>query len=81
MSKNSKYGNIDPEDLFRYLSDGLSEEERYALEREIQKDPFIEEALEGLSTLGPKQARKDLSRLRSRINKRITGRSSWYGSL
>ncbi|MFC2116666.1 energy transducer TonB [Bacteroidota bacterium] len=76
MSKNRKYSNIDPEDLLRYTSDGMSEEERHAIERKLQKDVFEEEALEGLSSLGAEQARVDLSRLRTRLHRRVTGTSS-----
>ncbi len=71
MSKNNKYGKINPEDLFRYTGNGLSDEERHALERELQKDPFTEEALEGLSSLGAKKVRSDLSRLQTRLRKRV----------
>ena len=73
MSKNKKYENIDPEDLMRYSADGLSDQERHALERESQKDPFMEEAIEGYSSLSADQAREDLSRLQSRLNRRISG--------
>ena len=73
MSKNKKYGNMDPEDFLRYTGDGLSDEERHALEREMQKDPFEEEAIEGLSSLGAEQARDDMSRLQSRLRKRVSG--------
>ncbi len=73
MSKDKKYGNIEPDDFLRYLSDGLSDEERHALEREMQKDPFVEEALEGLSSLSTEEARQDLSRLHSRLRKRVEG--------
>ena len=74
MSKNKKYGNMDPEDLFRYTGDGLSDEERHALEREMQKDPFEEDAIEGLSSLDAEQARDDMSRLQSRLRKRVSGK-------
>ncbi len=76
MSKNSKYGKINPEDLFRYTGNGLSDEERHALERELQKDPFTEEALEGLSSLGVEKARGDLSRLKTRLRRRVTSARS-----
>ncbi|MCK5640978.1 MAG: energy transducer TonB, partial [Gammaproteobacteria bacterium] len=38
-----------------------------------QKDPFEEEAIEGLSSLGAEQARDDMSRLQSRLRKRVSG--------
>jgi hypothetical protein len=81
MSKNKKYRNIDPEDLIRYSTNGLSDEERHALERETQRDSFMEEALEGYSSIHSDQAVQDLSRLQSRLKRRISGRRSmvWVG--
>ena len=81
MSKNKKYRNIDPEDLIRYSTNGLSDEERHALERETQRDLFMEEALEGYSSIHSDQAVEDISRLQSRLKRRISGRRSmvWVG--
>ncbi len=76
MSKDEKYSKPDPDDILRYLSDGLSDEERHALEREMQKDPFMEEALEGLSSLTTEQARQDLSELHYRLRRRVKGSRS-----
>lgn len=76
MSKNKKYGRIDPEDFLRYISGEMSDEERHAIEREIQKDPFAADALEGLSIPDTGEARKDLSKLKARLIKRVAGRRS-----
>ena len=76
MSKNKKYNNIDPEDFLRYINGEMSDEERHAMEREIQKDPFAADALEGISIPGAELAREDLSRLQRRLQKRISGTRS-----
>jgi hypothetical protein len=62
-------------DFFRYRRNEMSGEERNAFERELQRDPFAEEAAEGLNTLSPEEARADLSELRTSLEKRINKRS------
>ncbi len=76
MSKKHKYGNIDHDDLLRYVQGEMSDEDRHALEREIQKDLFTSEALEGLSSIRIEEARADLDKLESQLNKRSSGRKS-----
>ena len=76
MSKSRKYGKMDPKDFLRYSGDGLTDEERHALEREMQKDAFAEEAFEGLSSVSAGEAMKDMYELRSRLGKRVGARSS-----
>jgi hypothetical protein len=80
MSKDNKYRNGDKEDFLRYSGDGLSDEDRHALEREMQKDPFAEEAVEGLSAISPEEAMADISELRDRLNKRTGSQNSvpWF---
>lgn len=82
MPKREKHRKTDPEKVLRYSGDGLSDEERHAIEHELQKDPFLEEALEGLSTLSPEQAREDLNHLKSRLRKKVARRSIpvWIGA-
>ena len=76
MSRNNKYGNIDHEDLRRYIHGEMSDEERHDMERELQKDLFASEALEGLSTQSIEQVREDLEKLENKLNKRVKGRQS-----
>jgi hypothetical protein len=76
MSKDKKYRNRDTEDFLRYSGDGLTDEERHALEREMQKDAFADEAVEGLSTLSQDEAMRDISELRDRLKKRTGIRKS-----
>ena len=76
MSKKNKYGNIDPGDLLRYVQGEMSDEDRHALEREMQKDLFASEALEGLTDQRIEEVREDLDKLENQLNKRVSGRSS-----
>ena len=55
----------------------MSDENRHALEREVQKDLFASEALEGLSTRRIEEVREDLDKLENRMNKRVKGRQSF----
>ena len=51
----------------RYLSGEMSPEERYSFEKEMQKDPFLADAVEGLATITAEEAEKDLAALEDRI--------------
>ncbi|MCF8357833.1 MAG: energy transducer TonB [Prolixibacteraceae bacterium] len=51
------------ETLLRYLKDQLSNRERYEFERELERDPFIAEAFEGLSEHDPLSIERDLKNL------------------
>lgn len=61
--------NIKPtlSDFLRYRENKMTNKERNAFEKELQKDPFLEEAFEGLSQLGTEEVTSDISKLRSRI--------------
>ena len=50
--------------LYRYLNDEMSNREKYAFEREMEKDPFAYEAIEGLQGAAAKDIAKDLAELR-----------------
>jgi hypothetical protein len=86
MTENSRHRNREPEDFLRYTQDQMSEEERNAFERYLQQDPFAAEALEGLSSLMPEEAKDDLARLREKLRQRATRpakiarstRTMWY---
>jgi len=60
-------------DLFRYHSDELSGLERNSFERELQKDPFSEEAAEGFASISQKDALKDMTNLQKRLKTRTGG--------
>ena len=66
---------MDPKAFRDYLSDRMSGEERNAFEKELQKDPFAEEALEGLSSIGEEKLNEDLKDLQSRLQGTGTGRN------
>jgi TonB family protein len=57
-------------DFFRYHRDELTGQERNAFERELQKDPFADEAFDGFSLLSPQDASKDISDIQKRIKLR-----------
>jgi hypothetical protein len=76
MSKKHKYGKADQDDLLRYIHGDLSDEERHALERALQKDLFAAEALEGLSSQHIEQVREDLEKLENQLAKRTRSRKS-----
>jgi outer membrane biosynthesis protein TonB len=66
MKKQSKYK---VNDFLRYLKGEMTNSERNSFEKESQRDPFAEEALEGLETV-PGIADEDLKNLQSRLNRR-----------
>jgi hypothetical protein len=74
MSDKNKNKRVSPGEFFRYLRKELKGSERNSLERELQKDPFAEEAMEGFDLLGPENAAKDFSELKSRLAKRTNRR-------
>lgn len=55
------------EKIKRYLKDLLSDEERYVVEREIEKNPFEKEAMEGLEQISPEEFAWDVKQLQSQI--------------
>ncbi len=57
--------------LLDYLSGKLTGKERNTLEREMEKDPFLADAVEGLTNLNDEQVKKDLLDLNRRIEKRV----------
>src|SRR5450631_1712382 len=63
--------------FFRYHKDELSGEERNSFERDLQKDPFTEEASEGFKSILPESADEDISELDSRLKTRTSGRKSF----
>jgi hypothetical protein len=61
-------------DLERYHRDEMTGEERNSFERELQKDPFAEEAAEGLAAISQESSYKDLTNLQKRIKYRTAGK-------
>lgn len=75
MSERSKNRKKELEDFIRYSQDQMSEEERNALERSLEQDPFDAEAMEGLSSIAPEEIRADLAGLQEQIQKRFVRQS------
>jgi hypothetical protein len=67
-TKRNKSRNMT--DFLRYRKDDMSGEERNSFERDLQKDPFAQEASEGLSLITAAEAEKDLSDLKKKLKKR-----------
>ena len=86
MSEKRKNRKKELEDFLRYSQDQMSEAERNAFERSLEQDPFDAEALEGLSSISPEEAKADLARLQEQMRNRMTGslktirrtRTMWY---
>lgn len=71
MKRNNKYGKARIEDFLRYMKRHMTESERNAFEKELQRNPFAEEALEGLESIGVTESKKDLAHLGKRISHKI----------
>lgn len=67
MSDKNKNKKNRLTDFLRYHSKELSGKERNSFERELQKDPFAEEASEGFSSISHEDVFKDISDLHKRI--------------
>ncbi|HZL77045.1 MAG TPA: energy transducer TonB, partial [Bacteroidales bacterium] len=67
-------------DLLKYMANKMSGKERNSFERELQKDPFVREAAEGLSGISASQAEKDIGLMKKNLEKRVSGRRImiWY---
>lgn len=81
MSEKNKNINSQVSDFFRYHSNLMTDRERNAFEKKLQKDPFSAEASEGFRSLDPEAAERDLAELEERIRKRssVSRRGLWYG--
>lgn len=61
----------------RYVRGEMTKRQENAFQRKLQRDPFAAEAAEGLETLKPDEAMKDLSTLGRRLNSRISRRKRY----
>ncbi|MBK9391123.1 MAG: energy transducer TonB [Bacteroidetes bacterium] len=75
MAKNSENNITSSGDFLRYRNGEMTGEERNAYERKLQKDPFAEEASEGISSISAEDAESDLSELKKKLGTRIRKRS------
>lgn len=64
MKKDNKYNF---KQILSYLGGKLTGRDKNAFEREVQKDPFLEDALEGFSKLSESELKEDIDFLNKRI--------------
>jgi hypothetical protein len=58
-------------EFFRYHRNELAGKERNSFEKELQKDPFTGEAMEGFELLSPLESSNDISELHKRLKSRV----------
>ncbi len=70
------------EQVFRYLNNQMTEQERNAFEREMQKDPFLAEAVEGVSRFPVSEMAADIQALKKKLitERRDNKRFWWYAA-
>ena len=61
--------------FLRYSEEKMTDRERNSFERELQKDPFAEEAAEGFSEISGEEAVSDIDQLQKKLKTRISHRS------
>lgn len=74
MDKRSEHSNNSLEKYLRYFKNLLSGRERHALEKDMMRDPFKEDAYEGLSQLGAEEISRDIIELQKNLEKRTRSR-------
>lgn len=77
MPDNNKNKNNDLQDFLRYRRGEMTGKEKNAFERELQKDHFSEEAMEGLVSLSPDEVTKDIATLQKRFKTRTKKRQKF----
>lgn len=63
--------NVENTLLFRYLKGDLSEQERYNFELQLNEDPFLSDAVEGLSQLDEKNMEQGIRQINHRLFSQI----------
>jgi TonB family protein len=76
MAKRNKYRSSKASDFFDYMEGKLSEQERNAFERRMQKDSFESDAAEGFSMVSREEAEQDLQSAAAGIRMRVEGETS-----
>lgn len=71
MSDNNKHRKKELEDFLRYSENNMSGISRNSFERDLQKDPFEEEAMEGFSTTEASEIRRDIIDLQNKLIERL----------
>ncbi len=70
MSEKDKNEKDQFSDLLRYRRNKMTDKEKNAFERGLEKDPFAEEASEGIEEIEPGLAEEDILKLRKQVKKR-----------
>lgn len=70
-----KSGGTALPDFLKYFGNKLSGKERNSFERELQKDPFADEAAEGFTEISPEEAAEDIAQIQKRLKGRVTRKS------
>ena len=76
MTKGKSH--ISKNDIHKYLNDEMSEKERNAFERLLEKNPFEAEAIEGIQLIGEKAFYDDLEELKDKFKPGKKRRLIWY---
>ena len=74
MENKDKNKGKEASEFLRYSRSEMTDRERNAFERELQRDPFAAEAAEGFAETSSSGTGADLMELRTRLQKRIKGR-------
>jgi TonB family protein len=77
MSDRNKNRKNSASDFLRYKRGEMTGEERNSFERELQKDPFAEEASEGYELLSPDDTQGDIKNLHKRIGIKTSGKKGF----
>ena len=82
MAKKDKYRKTKAEDFFDYKEGKLSSQDENLFERQLERDEFDMEALDGLSMLSREEFSSDLQMLETKIRRRIrrNRRIAWYSA-
>ncbi len=65
----------------KYLANELSNDERYAFELEIEKDPFLKDAIDGLEELSINDNHWSIDKTESALNQQIDKKINEYPSI
>jgi hypothetical protein len=72
MSDKNKHRKKSLEDFLKYSSKNMSEAEKNAFERDLQKNAFDSDAMDGLSQFDPALISEDIPDLNARLDQRIS---------
>jgi hypothetical protein len=72
MAKNKKHITKDLQNFLDYAGNRMNDQDRNAFEKELQKDPFAAEAMEGMSMIDPAAISDDMGALNLHLKRRLT---------